>query len=66
MSRGCPVEVTKEYLDLAENLLITQAKYVLRKGTFDSLLPEIVKVKGVVRGKLEIILVGVERGIDSE
>ena len=31
---------------------------MLKKGTFDYLLPETVKVKGVVRGRLEIILVG--------
>ncbi len=58
VSGCCPVEVTKEHLDLAENLLISQVQSELKKGTFDSLMPEIVKMKGVVKGELKIIQVG--------
>ena len=53
-----PVEVTKEHLDLAENLLISQAQSTLKKETVNSLLPEVVTVKGVARENHEIILVG--------
>ena len=58
VSGGCPVEVIKEHLDLAENLLISQAQSTMRKEIIDSLLPEVLKVKGVVREEHEIILVG--------
>ncbi len=50
--------MTKEHLDLAENLLISQAQSSLKKETIDSLLPEVVTVKGVARGRHDIILVG--------
>ncbi len=50
--------MNRRNLEPAENMLISQAQTELKNKSFESLLPETVRIQGVKKGTIEIIVMG--------